>query len=45
MKDIIVKILLGVLWVVCFPIIVFVLGVFMWASCFIDYIHEQEIEK
>lgn len=45
MKDIILEILRVILWVVGFPIIVIVLGVFMWGSCCIDFINEQEIEK
>jgi hypothetical protein len=40
MKDIIVKILRVILWIVGLPIIVIILGVFMWITCLIDFINE-----
>ena len=40
MKDTILKILRDILWIVGFPIIVIILGVFIWASCCIDFINE-----
>ena len=40
MTDIILKILRVVLWIIGFPIIIVVLGVFVWASCCIDFITE-----
>lgn len=40
MKEIIKKILSATLWIVGFPIIVIVLGVFMWGSCLINFIND-----
>lgn len=40
MKDTILKILRNILWVAGFPIIVIVLGLFMWNSYFIDFMSE-----
>jgi hypothetical protein len=34
------RILYAVLLVVLFPVIVIVLGVYMWAICFIDFVRE-----
>lgn len=41
MKYIIFKILCVILWVVGFPIIVIILGVYMWALCCIDFINDE----
>ena len=40
MKEIIEKVLGVTLWIVGFPIIVIVLGIFMWITCLIDFINE-----
>lgn len=40
MNEIIKKILCVILWIVGLPVIVIILGVFMWGSCLIDYIND-----
>lgn len=40
MKEIIEKILRVILWIIGFPVIVIISGVFMWISCLIDFINE-----
>ena len=40
MKDVILKGLKLLVCIVSFPLAVLVLGVFIWFTCFIDYINE-----
>ena len=40
MSEIIEKVLCVILWIVGFPIIVIVLGIFIWASYLIDIIND-----
>lgn len=40
MKEIIEKFLSVILWIVGFPVIVIILGIFMWAFSLIDFINE-----
>lgn len=40
MKEIFEKILRVILWIIGLPIIVIILGVFMWITCLIDFINE-----
>ena len=40
MKEIIKKVLRVILWIVGFPVIVIIMGVFMWGSYLIDFINE-----
>lgn len=38
MKDFILKGLKLLVWIVSFPLVVLVLGAFMWFTCLVDYI-------
>ena len=40
MTEIIKKILRVILWIVGLPVIVIILGIFMWVTCLIDFINE-----
>lgn len=40
MKEIIEKVLRVILWIVGLPVIVIVLGIFMWITCLVDFINE-----
>lgn len=40
MTEIIKKILCVILWIVGLPVIVIILGIFMWVTCLIDFINE-----
>jgi hypothetical protein len=40
MKGFILKGLKLLVWIVTFPLAVLVLGVFVWFTCFIDYLNE-----
>ena len=40
MKEIIEKILRVILWIIGLPVIVIIMGVFMWVSYLIDFINE-----
>lgn len=40
MTEIIKKILCVILWIVGLPVIVIILGIFMWVYCLIDFINE-----
>ncbi len=40
MKEIIEKILRVISWIIGFPVIVIIMGVFMWGSYLIDFINE-----
>lgn len=40
MKEIIEKVLCVILWIVGLPVVVVILGVFMWITCLIDFIND-----
>ena len=40
MEEIIKKILCVGLWIIGLPVIIIILGVFMWVTCLIDFINE-----
>lgn len=40
MTEMIKKILRIIVWLIGFPVIVIILGVFMWGSCLIDFIND-----
>lgn len=40
MKDTLLKILRVIIWIIGFPIIILVLGIFIWFTSLIDFINE-----
>ena len=45
MTEFLKKVLVLILYCVGFPIMVVIFGVFLWASCLIDFMNDQEIKK
>ena len=45
MKKTTKKVLYVALWFIGFPIIIKVLGIFMWITCLIDFIDKKEVRR